>query len=280
MRELSGKTAVITGAGSGIGRGMALAFARAGMNVAVADIDPEAAERVKDEVETLGVQAIAQRVDVVEPYVVEALADRVWDELGGAHVLCNNAGVTTFGRLCEMEISDSDWRWVLGVNLQGVINGLHVFLPRMRDLSGQKHVVNTASTAGIIGSPMVGPYAATKHGVVGLSDTLRMEGAAHEISCSVLCPSAVKTGIVESERNRQATYGGPRGVSNEMVAAHIQNTGVDPLWVGEMVRQAVVDDVPYIFTHAETRESVDERYRSMVESFDWAERFRSEKGSG
>jgi NAD(P)-dependent dehydrogenase (short-subunit alcohol dehydrogenase family) len=259
---------------------MALAFARAGMNAVIADIDADAAEGVRLEVEALGVRAIAQRVDVVERDALEALAERVWDEFGGAHVLCNNAGVTTFGLLCEGEISEADWRWVLSVNLQGVIHGLQVFLPLMRELPGQKHVVNTASTAGLIGSPLVAPYVATKHGVLGLSDTLRMEGAAHQISCSVLCPSSVNTRIVESERNRHASYGGARGVSNEMVAAHVRNTGIDPLWVGEMVRQAVVDDVPYIFTHADTRESVDARYQAMLDSFGWADRWREEHGSG
>jgi NAD(P)-dependent dehydrogenase (short-subunit alcohol dehydrogenase family) len=141
----------------------------------------------------------------------------------------------------------------------------------MRELEGEKHVVNTASTAGVGPSPLVAPYAASKHGLVGISEPLRMEGAPHGISCSVLCPSTVKTRIVESERNRHAEFGGPRrGVSNEGIAAHTAAAGVNPLWVGRMVRQAVIDDVPFIFTHADTRAVVDARYRAMAESFEWA----------
>ena len=277
MKDLAGRVAVVTGGGSGIGRGMVLAFAEAGMKVVISDIDIEAARSVCDEVQKLGSVALALRVDVTRRDDVQALADRVWRELGGAHLLCNNAGVTTFGLMCD-GISDADWRWVLSVNLEGAINGLQAFLPRMRELEGEKHVVNTASTAGVGPSPLVAPYAASKHGLVGISETLRVEGAQHGISCSVLCPSVVKTRIVESERNRHAEFGGPKqGASNEGIAAHTTAVGLDPLWVGRMVRQAVIDDMPFIFTHADTRAVVDARYRAMLESFDWAERWMLER---
>ena len=270
MKNLAGHVAVVTGGGSGIGYGMVLAFAEAGMKMVIADIDIEAAGSVCDEVHELGSVALALRVDVTRRDDVQALADRVWRDFGGAHLLCNNAGVTTFGLMCD-GISDADWRWVLEVNLQGAINGLQAFLPRMRELEGQKHVVNTASTAGVGPSPLVAPYAASKHALVGISETLRIEGAQHGISCSVLCPSTVKTRIVESERNRHAEFGGPQqGVSNEGIATHTAAAGLDPLWVGRMVRQAVIDDVPFIFTHADTRTLVDARYRAMRESFGWA----------
>ena len=270
MKDLAGRVAVVTGGGSGIGRGMVLAFAEAGMKVVISDIDIEAAGSVCGEVQKLGSAALALRVDVSRRDDVQALADRVWREFGGAHLLCNNAGVTTFGLMCD-GISDADWRWVLSVNLEGAINGLQAFLPRMRELEGEKHVVHTASTAGVGPSPLVAPYAASKHGLVGISETLRIEGAQHGISCSVLCPSAVSTRIVESERNRHAEFGGPRqGVSNEGIATHTATVGLDPLWVGRMVRQAVIDDLPFIFTHADTRALVDARYQAMLESFEWA----------
>ena len=279
MRELSGRTAVITGAGSGIGRGMALAFGQAGMHVVVADIDADAARAVAAEVDATAGSAEGVALDVVDAGAVEALADRLFSERAGVHLLCNNAGVSTFGLMCS-DFQLSDWEWVIAVNLRGVIHGLQAFLPRMAGLEGEKHVVNTASTAGVEGAVFVAPYAASKHGVVGLSDTLRLEGAAHGISASVLCPSSVRTRIVESERNRQADYGGPKeGASNEMIAAHIQK-GVDPIWVGELVRQAVQDDVPYIFTHLETRETVRARYERMCESFEWSARFMASHGDG
>lgn len=272
MKELAGRVAVITGAGSGIGRGMALAFAEAGMSVVVADIDADAARSVGREVEQLGQRALAQKVDVVSRSEIEALAETVWNEFGAAQLLCNNAGVTTFGLLCE-GIPDQDWAWVLAVNLEGVVNGLQAFLPRMRVLPGEKHVVNTASIAGIGPSPLVGPYAASKHAVVGISETLRTEGAAHGIGCSVLCPSNVDTGIVNADRNRQPEFGGPTGATHEGIAAHVA-AGLSPLRVGRMVRQAVVDDVAFIFTHAETRSIVDARYQAMHEGFVWAEGWR------
>jgi NAD(P)-dependent dehydrogenase (short-subunit alcohol dehydrogenase family) len=272
MRELAGRAAVVTGGGSGIGRGMALAFAEAGMNVVIADIDEAAARSVAAEVEELGQRALPQRVDVGKRDEVDALVETTWSELGGAHLLCNNAGVTTFGMLCD-GIPDRDWDWVLAVNLQGVVNGLQAFLPRMRELEGEKHVVNTGSTAAVAPSMFVGPYAASKHAVLGISETLREEGQAHGISCSVLCPSAVDTGIVNADRNRQAEFGGPTGAGSEMVAAFVAS-GLDPRRVGKMVRQAVIDDQPFIFTHADTREVVDARYERMKQSFAWAEKWR------
>jgi NAD(P)-dependent dehydrogenase (short-subunit alcohol dehydrogenase family) len=271
MRELEGRVAVVTGGGSGIGRGMTLAFAEAGMHVVIADIDRDAAASVADEVVSIGGKALVRKVDVADRSDVDGLAAAAFDEFGGVHLLCNNAGVTTFGLMCD-GIPEADWDWVLAVNLRGVVNGLQAFLPRMRELEGQKHVVNTASIAGIAPSPLVGPYAASKHAVVGLSDTLRAEGAAHQISCSVLCPSNVATGIVEADRNRQAAFGGPSGATHEMIAAHVA-TGLSPEHVGRMVRQAVIDDIPFVFTHADTRALVEDRYRVMQESLDWADRW-------
>jgi NAD(P)-dependent dehydrogenase (short-subunit alcohol dehydrogenase family) len=272
VRDLAGRVAVVTGGASGIGRGMVLAFAEAGMDVVIADIDEDAGQRVAKEVEALGQRCLPQRVDLVKRNEVEALAERVWSDLGGAHLLCNNAGVTTFGMMCD-GIPDRDWDWVLAVNLHGVVNGLQAFLPRMRELPGEKHVVNTASIAGIAPAAFVGPYAASKHAVVGLSETLREEGAAHGISCSVLCPNAVDTGIVDADRNRQAEFGGPTGAGNEMIASFVAS-GLAPTGVGRMVRQAVIDDLPFIFTHADTRALVDSRYERMKECFGWADRWR------
>jgi NAD(P)-dependent dehydrogenase (short-subunit alcohol dehydrogenase family) len=274
MRDLSGRVAVVTGGASGIGRGMALAFAEAGMHVVIADINESLAQSVAEEVEALGSRALAQRVDVVKHNEVDALAEKVWNDLGGAHLLCNNAGVTTFGLLCD-GIPKRDWDWVLAVNLQGVVNGIQAFVPRMRELEGEKHVVNTASIAGISPGVFVGPYAASKHAVVGLSETLREEGAAHGISCSALCPNAVDTGIADADRNRQVEFGGPTGAGNEMVATFVA-AGLAPLQVGRMVRQAVIDDLPFIFTHADTRELVDARYQRMQECFAWSDRWRAD----
>lgn len=265
MKELAGKVAVITGGGSGIGRGMALAFAEAGMHVAIGDIEPEAGERVRREVEAQGVKAIALPLDVVSREAMEVFAERIYAQLGAVHLLCNNAGVVTFDLMDR--ISDRDWRWVLSVNLDGVINGLQAFLPRMKAQTGEKHVVNTASIAGIGPNEGIAPYVASKYAVVGISETLHAERKHHGIGCSVLCPGNVRTQIVASGRNRQDSVGGP----DPRVQRDVQNlisAGMDPLAVGRIVRQAVLDDDLYIFTHPDTRAIAEDRFRSILAAFD------------
>ena len=186
MRELFGKVAVVTGGGSGIGRGMALAFADAGMRwwSRTSSCRPP---RRSAEIRLPG--GARRQTDVAVRESVERLAERTYRELGAAHLLCNNAGVAVFGPLHEQR--DTDWRWVLSVNLEGVVNGLQAFLPRMKAQAGPKHVVNTASVAGIAALPGLAIYTATKYAVVGISETLRLEGPAYELGCSVLCPGAV-----------------------------------------------------------------------------------------
>ncbi len=273
MQELSGKVAVVTGGGSGIGRGMVLAFAGSGMHVAIADVDLASAEKVADEARELGVRALAIATDVARRDSVESLAVRVYAELGAAHVLCNNAGVAVFGELAEM--SDSDWRWVLGVNLEGVVNGLQAFLPRMKAQPGEKHVVNTASVAGIAPLPGIGVYTATKNAVVGISETLRLEGGAWGLGVSVLCPGAVRTRIFESERNRPAELGEskPLALRADSVPDFIA-AGLDPLAVGRRVRAAVRNDELYIFTHPGTRALFEQRVTAMRKGFDAADAWR------
>lgn len=277
MKDLNGRVAVVTGGGSGIGRGIALAMADAGMHVVVADIDLTAAESVAAEAAERSVRSLAHEVDVTERDAVERLAERAYGEFDAVHLLCNNAGVTTFG-LMGMGARDEDWRWVLSVNLGGVINGIQAFLPRMQAQAGEKHVVNTASIAGLHPSPLIAPYVASKYAVVGISETLRMEGGGSNISCSVLCPGNVNTGIVHSQRNRQEAFGEAIEI-NPMIAKAIED-GLDPLWVGRMVRQAVIDDELYIFTHPETREPVEARFGAIRAGFDWSDRQSRDDQSG
>jgi len=269
MKDLSGRVAVVTGGGGGIGRGIALALADAGMHVVVADIDLAAAEGVAAEVADRGVRSLAHGVDVTRRDEVERLAERAFAEFDAVHLLCNNAGVTTFGMM-GTDVRDEDWHWILAVNLGGVINGIQAFLPRLQAQAGEKHVVNTASIAGLHPSPLIAPYVASKYAVVGISETLRMEGGGANISCSVLCPGNVRTGIVHSQRNRQEAFGEPVEI-NPMIEKSIED-GLDPLLVGRIVRQAVIDDELYIFTHPETREPVEARFASIRAGFDWADR--------
>lgn len=269
MKELRGRVAVVTGGGSGIGRGMARAFAEAGMAVVVADVEEAAAARVAEELTGGGAQAMAVRVDVSRRDEVESLAETVYAEHGAAHLLCNNAGVAKFGLLDQL--SDDDWRWVLSVNLDGVIHGLQAFLPRMRRQEGEKHVVNTASSAGIGPFPALGPYVASKYAVVGISETLRLEGQGWGLSCSVLCPGNVDTEIVSSGRNRPDALGGPDPDVPARALEEIRE-GLDPDDVGRITRQGVIDDDLYIFTHPITRTLAENRFRAMLEAQDKSER--------
>lgn len=265
MKDLAGKVAVVTGGGSGIGRSMALAFAEAGMHVVLADVDLDAAASVRAEVQAHGSRALVIETDVRRRDALMALADRSWAEFGAVHLLCNNAGVVTFGPMDGL--TDADWQWVLGVNLFGVVYGLQAFLPRMKAQPGPKHVVNTASIAGMIPYEDIGPYVASKYAVVGLSEALRLEGAASELGCTVVCPGNVRTRIVQSARNRHADLGGPHDVVNPEVQQQT-DAGIDPEHVGRLVRDAVRENRPYVFTHPENRAPVEARFAAMLDAFD------------
>ncbi len=272
MRELAGRVAVVTGGGSGIGRGMALAFAEADMRVVVSDVEIAEAEKVAAESCALGPEALAVHADVSKRQSVEDLAERAYRELGSVELLCNNAGVAVFGPLDEQR--DNDWRWVLSVNLEGVVNGLQAFLPRMKRQPGPKHVVNTSSVAGIGALPGLGIYTASKYAVVGISETLRQEGARYELGCSVLCPGGVHTNIMTRERNRPAELGEsrPRGTPPP-AAADVLSRARDPLWVGRRVRVGVENDEAYIFTDPRARGLLELRFAAMRSGFDAADRY-------
>lgn len=201
MKHLRGKVAAVTGAASGLGRAMALAFAEEGMDVALADVDEKALHAVRHLIEGRGARATAMKVDVSK----EADVAKFCDSLEAIHVLCNNAGVAPAGAAWENSVDD--WRWILGVNLWGVIHGVRAFAPRLI-AQGEGHIVNTASVAGLISPPGSGAYNATKHAVVALSESLyhdlRERGSG--VGVSVLCPAYVPTGIADSERNRPAGF--------------------------------------------------------------------------
>src|SRR5215831_9168764 len=193
MEQLRGKTAVITGGASGIGRALADRFAAEGMNLVLGDIEQPALARAVDELATAGTEAVGARTDVAELADVEALRDRALEQFGAVHVVCNNAGVAG-GSVIDSPIEV--WRWVMGVNLWGVIHGCHVFLPHLLE-QDEGHVVTTASIAGLAGVGGLGVYCTAKWGVVGLSDALFHDLAAGEsnVGVSVLCPGFVRTHV-------------------------------------------------------------------------------------
>lgn len=253
MQEFAGKVAVVTGAASGIGAGMAQRFAREGMRVVLADVERGPLDATAAAIAATGAKVLAVQTDVSQAEQVQALADRTWAEFGGCDVLCNNAGVFVGGKLWERSLND--WQWLLGVNLWGVIHGVHAFVPRMLAQDRPGHIVNTASLAGLISSPFLGVYNVSKHAIVTLSETLHHEltltGA--KLKVSVLCPGMVNTRAPEVERNRPAGLrnDGPPRPEEQALADAVRAglaAGMDPAEVGTIVLEALRADRFYIYT--------------------------------
>lgn len=264
MRDLKGKVAVVTGAASGIGRGMAERFAREGMSVVLADVEEKPLAEVTAVIAGItantkggaGARTLAVRTDVSKAADVDALAAKAFETFGAVHVLCNNAGIASGGLMWERDTSD--WDWVLGVNLWGVIHGIRAFVPKMI-AQGEGHVVNTASIAGMIAAATMGPYCATKHAVVAMSECLHHDltmAAGGVVKVSVLCPGWVKTNIGTSERNRPAattstTQRAPSPQDQLLleVTRSALAAGISPDEVAGHVVDAIVNEKFYIFTH-------------------------------
>ena len=257
MKDLSGKTAAVTGAASGLGRAMALAFAKEGMHLALADVD----EKGLEETARLAKGARTMRVDVSRAADVDAFAASLQE----VHVVCNNAGVSPLGPLWQNTVGD--WQWGLGVNLWGVIHGVRAFVPRLV-AQGEGHVVNTASVAGLISPPGMGIYNVTKHAVVALSETLhqdlRAQGSA--VGVSVLCPAYVPTGISDSERNRPKELVGaavPEAMKNNLRKA-VSSGKLSADDIAKAVIAAVKEDRFYILTHPRIKGAIQARMEDIL----------------
>jgi len=263
MQELRGRVAVVTGGGSGIGRALAHAFAGEGMHVIVADIEQDAAEAVAVEVRQKDVQALAVRTDVADPAALQALAAHTEREFGHVNVLCNNAGVYVSGSLAEA--TREQWAWLLAVNLFGVIEGVRAFLPLLRKAGAlEAQIVNTASAAGLNSSRDRGVYTTTKYAVVGFSESLRRDLAPEGIGVSVLCPGGVNTRIFESERNRQAQFGGPSTASQERTETLLQR---DPADIAALVVRGIRENRLYIHTDPDLRRWFAQRFARIDSDF-------------
>jgi NAD(P)-dependent dehydrogenase (short-subunit alcohol dehydrogenase family) len=197
--QVAGEIAVVTGGASGIGRATALALAREGADVAIADLNEARLASTRAEIEALGRRTLALRCDVADAAQVHAVANRVESELGAVGILMNNAGVVLRGALEHIEVSD--WQWCFGINVFGVIHGLHAFLPRMVE-RGRGYIVNTGSMAGLVALTGEGaPYIASKFAVVGLTEALALYARPLGIGVSLLCPAAVNTNLAETGRS-------------------------------------------------------------------------------
>src|SRR4030088_2094643 len=205
MRELAGKTAFVTGGASGIGLALGRAFAEAGMKVMLADVETDALAAAVKSLHNVGPEVRGVVCDVADSSSFEDAAKASHEAFGNVHVVCNNAGVAAGGGIDH--ISLDNWRWVLDVNLMGVLHGVRSFLPHIRKHGEGGHIVNTASMAGMHADLGFSPYGASKFAVVSMSEGLAMQLKPHGIGVSVLCPSFVRTRIGESGRNRPQRYG-------------------------------------------------------------------------
>jgi NAD(P)-dependent dehydrogenase (short-subunit alcohol dehydrogenase family) len=268
MRDLHGRTAVVTGGASGIGRSLVERFVAEGMNVVVSDVDQAGIDVVVAAVTGLGGDAVGVRADVSKRPQVEALAAAAVDAFGAVHVVCNNAGVVVGGRV--EDLTEEEWRWVVDVNLWGPIHGVRVFLPLL-EAQGEGHIVSTASTSGLGAPAFNAPYSVAKAGVIALMETVRRELDARRspVGASVLCPGPVATALIERSAARAAALADRSRTAeghqfDEVSGALLGQLGVASEAVAGMVVDATRANRFWILTHPEWSDVLRRRTEAMV----------------
>lgn len=236
-------------------------------------MEENALKQAETELRGIGADVLAVQTDISKAADVEVLAKLAFDTYGAVHLLFNNAGVWAGTTVWESSLTD--WQWVLGVNLWGVIHGVHYFVPRMLAQGSEGHIVNTASSAGLVASSGLGIYKVSKHGVVTLSETLALELAQRgaKIKVSALCPEWVNTRIMDAERNRPAALQNTpeqQEISPEMAAAvqfirQVVQAGIPPSQVADTVFDAIREEKFYILTHPTTKFGVQLRMEDMLQ---------------
>jgi len=277
MRDLAGKAAFVTGGASGIGFALGRRLAEAGMKVMLADIEVDALNAAVESLRDVGQEVRGVTCDVTDPVSVEMAAKASYDAFGNIHVVCNNAGVG--GGSGIDDISLENWRWVLDVNLMGVLHGIRTFLPHIRAHGEGGHIVNTASMAGLNSGMGFSAYSASKFAVVNMSEGLAARIKPLGIGVTVLCPGFVRTRITESGRNRPARYGpsqkpDPASSAGTLVAqiAELVRSGLDPDDVAAQVLTAIRENELYVFTHhdADWRGELEARFAGILAAMDKA----------
>lgn len=262
MQDLAGRTAVVTGAAGGIGLALTERFVAAGMSVVMADVEEDTLARQAGRLESEGASVLGVLTDVRDSDAVEALRDQALSVYGAVDLVCNNAGVAPGGPMAET--TAADWRWAVDVNVLGVAYGVTTFVPLFLE-QGHGHVVNTASEAGLVTNPQLGLYCATKHAVVGMSESLWRETHEQGVGVSVLCPNLVDTKIFESERNR--TDGAEMSANTAAIMAPLREMigviGISPSTVADRVHDAVVNDEFWILTHELTLAAASRRFDDL-----------------
>jgi len=273
MKELAGKTAFVTGAASGIGLGIATAFAQAGAKVMLCDIEEAALSAAVEQLRRTNADVDGVKADVSFKVELAAAAEATMARYGKVHILVNNAGVGGGGPYGTW--TEASWNWTMGVNLMATIWGIELFGPLIEHHGEGGHIVSTASIAGLI-SGSSNAYNVSKYGVVALSEGLRRELAPRGIGVSVLCPGFIRTQIMNSRRNlprrfaeafRPMPTAGPLAEQVMMIRERVSQ-GIDPIYVGELVREGVEKDLPYIFTDLEFEPMIEARFAAIKQGFD------------
>jgi len=266
MIDISGKTAIVTGAASGIGLGIATALAEAGANVVMADIQKAAVEQAAHGLSGTNKQVMPVRIDVTqEQSVLDALAEAE-QKFGKLHIACNNAGVPMHGTRL-VDVMPADWEFVIGVNIWGIIHGIRHFVPAILKHGEEGHVVNTASVAGFQNrrGTNQGPYSMTKYAALSLSEALEHELDGTNVGVSVLCPGPIATNIARGARNRPDHLGGPqtRATDEAVLAERLAAVGLDPQKVGDRVVDAIRTRTFYAFVGAVPADVIRGRHRRI-----------------
>jgi NAD(P)-dependent dehydrogenase (short-subunit alcohol dehydrogenase family) len=264
--DISGKTAIVTGAASGIGLGIATALAEAGANVVMADIQKEAVEEAAHRLSGTNKRVLPVRVDVTQEQTVIAALAEAEQKFGKLHIACNNAGVPMHG-VPLIDVPPDDWTFVMGVNIWGIIHGIRHFVPAILKHGEAGHVVNTASVAGFQNrrGTHQGPYSMSKYAALSLSEALEHELEGSNVGVSVLCPGPIATNIARGARNRPAHLGGPRirATDEAVLAERLATKGLDPKLVGERVVDAIRTKTFYAFVSAVPADIIRARHRRI-----------------
>ena len=271
MNEVRDRVAFVSGGSSGIGLGIAQAFVEAGMKVVIGYRTAEHLANAKSCLAEAGDRIHAIRVDVTNRSEVEAAALETRERFGKVHVLVGNAGVGVLSPLSSTTYGD--WDWTIGVNLNGVFNCVHAFLPYIRENDDGGHVVAVSSMGGLYAAGTVGAYTTTKFAVVGMMETLRAELAQTNVGVSVCCPGLVSSNIVTSERNRPGALNKPGPLADhsgwDALREQMNNPelSMSPQEVGSLVLSGVRRNDLYILTHPEYEELIRARHAAIVASF-------------
>jgi NAD(P)-dependent dehydrogenase (short-subunit alcohol dehydrogenase family) len=271
VEHFAGRVAVVTGGASGIGLALARRLGAEGMKIVIGDVEPGALGVAERDLAARGVEVLAARTDVSDEASLRGLADAALARFGAIHLVCNNAGVMG-GAGLAWEVAREDWQWVLGVNLWGVIHGIRVFVPILLEQE-EGHVLNTASMAGVVSLALAAPYVVSKHAVVALSESLHHELAMRRarVGVSVLCPEAVNTRIVDSERNRPTALAVPGAPSpeRELVDAATRKAlekGTPPEVIAERALRAIRERSFYVLSEDAWRRSMESRLEDLREA--------------